>query len=286
MNISVNTKLITLLGTPLSQSFAARMQNRGYEAAGLDMLYFYTETDNEHLGDIVNGLRYMNFAGFAVTKPNKVKVLEYLDELDPLCRKMGSSNTVVRTPEGRLIGYNTDGIGFYTSITQEGGVSVDESVFFCIGSGGAGRAICSVLAYYGAKKIYITDIFEASSRSLVHDINNNFAPVAEFVPAGDFSGVARCNVVINASGIGMGASIGTSPMPEKYILPSQLYFDACYNPARTEFLKNAEEKGCRVLNGLGMSLYQGAAQIELWTGQKAPLEAMRQELLNILSEGK
>ena len=106
MNITVNTKLITLLGTPLGQSFAARMQNRGYEAAGLDMLYFYTETDNEHLGDIVNGLRYMNFAGFAVTKPNKVKVLDYLDELDPLCRKMGSSNTVVRTPEGRLIGYN------------------------------------------------------------------------------------------------------------------------------------------------------------------------------------
>lgn len=286
MNITVNTKLITLLGTPLGQSFAARMQNKGYEAAGLDMLYFYTETDNEHLGDIVNGLRYMNFAGFAVTKPNKVKVLDYLDELDPLCRKMGSSNTVVRTPEGRLIGYNTDGIGFYTSITEEGGISVDESTFFCIGSGGAGRAICSVLAYYGAKKIYITDIFEASSRSLVNDINTNFAPVAEFVPAKDFSAVARCNVVINASGIGMGASIGTSPIPAEYILPSQFCFDACYNPARTEFLKNAEAKGCRVLNGLGMSLYQGAAQIELWTGQKAPLEAMRQELLDILSEGK
>ncbi len=286
MNITVNTKLITLLGTPLGQSFAARMQNKGYEAAGLDMLYFYTETDNEHLGDIVNGLRYMNFAGFAVTKPNKVKVLEYLDELDPLCRKMGSSNTVVRTPEGRLIGYNTDGIGFYTSITKEGGISVDGSTFFCIGSGGAGRAICSVLAYYNARKIYITDIFEDSSRALVHDINSNFAPVAEFVPAGDFSSVARCDVVINASGIGMGSSIGTSPIPEEYILPSQFCFDACYNPARTEFLKNAEAKGCRVLNGLGMSLYQGAAQIELWTGQKAPLEAMRQELLDIISSDR
>lgn len=79
MKVDINTKMITLLGTPLSQSFAARMQNAGYEAAGLNMLYFYTETDNEHLGDIVNGLRYMNFAGFAVTKPNKVKVLEYLD---------------------------------------------------------------------------------------------------------------------------------------------------------------------------------------------------------------
>lgn len=284
MNIDINTKMVTLLGTPLSQSFAARMQNKGYEAAGLNMFYFYTETDNEHLGDIVNGLRYMNFAGFAVTKPNKVKVLEFLDELDPLCRKMGSSNTVVRTPEGRLIGYNTDGVGFYTSITQEGGIQVDTSTFFCIGSGGAGRAICSILAYYGAPKIYITDQFEASGWALVNDINQNFAPVAEFIPAGDFSRVGEADVVINASGVGMGASIGTSPMPEKYICPGQLYFDACYNPARTEFLKNAEAKGCRVLNGLGMSLYQGAAQIELWTGQKAPIEAMRQELLDIISE--
>ena len=77
--VDINTKMITLIGTPLSQSFAARMQNAGYEAAGLNMLYFYTEADNEHLGDIVNGIRYMNFAGFAVTKPNKVKVLQYLD---------------------------------------------------------------------------------------------------------------------------------------------------------------------------------------------------------------
>lgn len=284
MNIDINTKMVTLLGTPLEQSFAARMQNKGYEAAGLNMLYFYTETDNTHLGDIVRGLRYMNFAGFAVTKPNKVKVLEYLDELDPLCRKMGSSNTVVRTPGGRLIGYNTDGVGFHTSITQDGGVQVETSTFFCIGSGGAGRAICSILAYHGAPKIYITDQFEASGWALANDINKNFSPVAKFIPAGDFSRVSEADVVINASGVGMGASIGTSPMPAEYIRPGQLYFDACYNPARTQFLKNAEAKGCRVLNGLGMSLYQGAAQIELWTGQKAPIEAMRQELLDIISE--
>lgn len=98
MKIDINTKMITLLGKPLGQSFAARMQNAGYEAAGLNMLYFYTEVDKDHLGDVVNGLRYMNFAGFAVTKPNKVRVLRYLDELDPLCKKMGASNTVVKTP--------------------------------------------------------------------------------------------------------------------------------------------------------------------------------------------
>ena len=237
MKIDINTKMITLLGKPLGQSFAARMQNAGYEAAGLNMLYFYTEVDKDHLGDVVNGLRYMNFAGFAVTKPNKVRVLRYLDELDPLCKKMGASNTVVKTPEGKLIGYNTDGVGFYTSLVEEGKINVEESTFFCFGAGGAGRAMCSVLAYHGAKKIYITDFYEPCAESLVMDINEN-------------------------------------------------YFDACYNPDKTQFLLNAEEKGCQVLNGLGMSLYQGAAQIELWTGEKAPVEAMRKELMDILAESK
>ena len=116
------------------------------------------------------------------------------------------------------------------------------------------------------------------------DINENFAPVAEFVHHGDFSKLAACNVVLNASGIGMGEHIGESPLPKEYIQPSQFFFDACYNPERTQFLMDAEEKGCKVLNGLGMSLYQGAAQIELWTGKKPPVEAMRQELLKIVTE--
>lgn len=286
MKVDINTKMITLLGTPLGQSFAARMQNAGYEAAGMNMLYFYTETDQEHLGEIVNGLRYMNFAGFAVTKPNKVRVLRYLDELDPLCKKMGASNTVVKTPEGKLVGYNTDGIGFYTSLIEDGGVDVKNSTFFCFGAGGAGRAMCSVLAYYGAKKIYITDFFEPCAQALVDDINNNFAPIAEFVHHGDTSKVPEVNVVMNASGVGMGKSIGQSPVAKEILKADQFCFDACYNPAKTQFLLDAEAQGCKILNGLGMSLYQGAAQIELWTGEKAPVEAMRQELLKILEESK
>lgn len=283
--IDINTKFITLIGTPLDQSFAARMQNRAYDVAGLNMRYFYTETDSAHLGEIINGIRYMpSFAGCAVTKPNKVNVLQYLDELDPLCAKMGACNTIVKTPDGRLVGYNTDGAGFYRSITEEGGIDVSGESFFCFGSGGAGRAICSMLAYHGAKHIYITDIIPASGKSLVEDINTNFAPVAEFVEHGTYEHLLDCGVVINASGIGMGASQGRSPMPEEYIRSGRLYFDACYNPDKTQFLLNAEKLGGRVLNGLGMSLYQGVVQIELWTGKNAPVEAMRSELIDIIRE--
>ena len=205
--------------------------------------------------------------------------------MDPLCAKMGSSNTVVKLPDGRLKGYNTDGTGFSKAL-EEAGVSVSGRTFFCFGSGGAGRAICSALAYHGAGRILITDILEESARSLTADINGKFAPVAEFVPYGDFSQVKDAGAVINASGVGMGKTIGQTPLPPEYIRPGQFYFDACYNPARTRFLENAEKAGCPVLNGLTMSLYQGTAQVELWSGQKAPVEAMRQELEKILEEKK
>lgn len=285
MQIDINTKMITLIGSPLSQSFAARMQNAAYEAAGLNFCYFYTEASEEHLREIIDAVRYMpSFAGCAVTKPNKVKVLEYLDELDPLCQKMGACNTVVKRPDGKLAGYNTDGAGFYLSLTRETGISVDESAFFCFGAGGAGRAICSALAYHGAKKIYITDVFDPSSRTLVDDINQNFAPVAELAEHGDYTSIPNCNVLINASGIGMGSTLGQSPLSEEYFSSDQFCFDACYNPEKTQFLRNAEAKGCQTLNGLGMSLYQGAAQIALWTGKEAPVEIMRQELARILAE--
>ena len=285
MNVDINTRMITLIGTPLKQSFAARMQNAAYAAMGINRIYFYTETDSAHLGEIIDGIRHMpSFAGCAVTKPNKVKVLKYLDELDPLCEKMGACNTVVKTEDGRMIGYNTDGMGFLRSMLEEAHFQIRGANIFCFGAGGAGRAICAIAAHSGAKKIYITDLDVESGRTLVKDINEKFAPVAEFVENGDYSRIDECGLILNATGLGMGETIGRSPMPSEYIRPWQFYYDTCYNPARTQFLMNAEAKGCKVLNGLGMSLYQGIVQIELWTGREAPVEVMRQELLDILTE--
>ena len=283
MRIDQETKFITLIGDPLKQSFAARMQNAAYEAAGLNVIYFYTEAGQEHLKQIIDGVRYMTpFIGCAVTKPNKVDVLEYLDELDPLCQKMGACNTVVKK-DGKLIGYNTDGMGFYRSLKNDLGFEIGGRSFFCFGAGGAGRAICSVLAHYGAKQIWISDLFSKNTKELVDSINWNFAPVAKEAAFQDFSMVGGCDMVINASGIGMGKSIDETPLLAEHIREGQLYFDACYNPKKTVFLKNAEEKGCQIMNGLGMSLYQGAEQIELWTGEKAPIDEMRIELQKIMA---
>jgi len=288
MIANINTKFITLLGKPLSQSFAARMQNAAYKAMGENMLYFYTEVENDHLGQVVEGLRYLPFAGFAVTKPNKVEVLKYLDELDPLCEKMGASNTVA-VRDGKLIGYNTDGVGFWRSLIEETNMDVTDKTFFCAGAGGAGRAMCSILAYNNAKKIYIYDAFDSSAKELVDDINKNFAPIAEHIPFAENEKAMQiaheCDVLMNATGLGMYKTIDKTPFPKEIIRPEQVCFDATYNPAETIFLRQAKEVGCKAINGLGMSLYQGAAQIEIWTGKEAPVSVMHQELMDIL-EGK
>ncbi len=282
--ITTETKMITLIGDPLAQSFAARMQNVGYESVGLNLLYFYTVAGNEHLEEIINGIRYMNFAGFAVTKPNKIKVLEFLDDLDPLCKMIGSCNTVVKTEKGKLIGYNTDALGFYVSFCEQYTEELGHTSVFCFGAGGVGRAISMVLAQHGVQHLYISDIDQDSGKKLVNSINSFFPEVAIF--AEDTALLKQCQVVINASGIGMGSSVGKSPMKKEDILPSQFYFDACYNPEKTQFLLDAEEKGCHIMNGLDMSLYQGAAQIELWTEKEAPVEVMRNELNHIMEERK
>ena len=319
MKNTENKRLITLIGMPLSQSFAARMQNAGYRAAGLPYHYFYTEAGRDRLGEIIDEVRRdPAFAGCAVTKPNKVAVLQYLDEVDPLCARIGACNTVCKTADGRLVGYNTDAIGFLQSFRNSSGLEIRGSSFFCFGAGGVGRAICCALAEAGAGEILITDVVRESAEDLAEAINRQaemrkgaagtglekkgqeqsqrwvplpdrkknscYRSVAKVVAPGDFSGTGQCQAIINASGIGFGETVGQTPLPAELIRPEQVCFDACYNPARTRFLQEAAAKGCRVLNGLEMSLLQGAAQIRLWTGEEAPVDVMEAELEQILRE--
>ena len=288
MQIDINSRLIALIGTPLSQSFAARMQNSAYQAAGFNMVYCYCEADSTHLKEIIDGIRYMpTFLGCAVTKPNKVNVMQYLDDLDPLCKKIGSSNTVVKTESGKLVGYNTDGYGALRDL-KEHNAPIKDHVMFSFGAGGTGRSVCLELAEEGAKKIYISSRSE-QCETLAAEINKFYPGVCFPIRAADEAGIAKAleetDVVLNLSGLGMRGKEEYTCVDKKFLKPSHICFDATYNPAETRFLKEAREAGCAmVINGLGMSLYQGLRQIQLWTGGKAvPLDVMRQTLMDILA---
>ena len=287
MQIDINSRLIALIGTPLSQSFGARMQNSAYQAAGFNMVYCYCEADSTHLKEIIDGIRYMpTFLGCAVTKPNKVEVMQYLDDLDPLCKKMGSSNTVVKTSEGKLVGYNTDGYGALRDILEHGCI-IKDKVMFSFGAGGTARSVCLELAEAGVRKIYMSSRSEMCE-TLANEINGFYPGICVPVRAADEAGIAKAldetDIILNLSGLGMRGKEEYTCVDKRYLKPSHICFDATYNPVVTRFLKEASEVGCKTINGLGMTLYQGLRQIQLWTGGKAvPLDVMRQTIMDIVA---
>ncbi len=286
MMVTVDTKLIGLLGEPLKQTFSPQMHNETFEKLHLDYFYFPIEVNNENLETVVNGIRKMHFAGFNVTKPNKIKIMEYLDEVDELAEKIGSVNTVV-IKDGKLKGYNTDGEGFVQSLVDESGLDITKCSFFIFGAGGAARAVASTLAFKGVPKIYITDMFEAASNSLVNDINTKIAPCAEMVAFDDKvipQFVAKCNVLINASGVGMYPHLGETPLAKEHLRKELFVADLTYNPAKTQLLLDAEAQGCKIMNGIGMVINQGAKAFSLWTGVPEPVAMMRETINKIVSE--
>ena len=289
MMITVDTKLIALLGNPLKQSFSARIQNNAFQQHGLDYEYFPIETNSESLESIVRAIRHMNFAGFAVTKPDKVRVMQCLDELDPLAETIGAVNTVVNS-NGYLKGYNTDGEGCVRSLKENLDCSMEKAVFVCLGAGGSARAVCSSLAAHGAKEIYVTDLCDQSAKQLVDRINSNIAPVATMIPSEDkvalHRAIAQAQVLMNHTGVGMAPRLDARPIDKEVFRPDLLAFDAIYNPQKSRFLQDAEAKGSEILNGLGMLVYQGAIQFKLWTGYEEPAEIMFKTVNEILAEGK
>lgn len=275
--ITVDTKLVGLLGTPLRQSVSYKLQNRVYEQAGLDYCYFPIEVPSaDRLPAVVEGIRAMNFAGFAITKPYKETILQYLDERDDLVSKMGACNTVA-VRDGKLIGYNTDGVGCVRSLEQEGGFDAHGKTFFSFGAGGAARAVCFELACRGAKQIVISSASQRCEH-LAEDVNRFFPGLCVPVRLADeermYAYVRQADVLLNMSGIGMAPHLGESPMKVPSFQARQLCYDAVYDPEKTQFLLDAEAAGCKTLNGLGMVIYQGLEQIRIWTGVDAPAQIM------------
>ena len=295
--IDVETKLVGLLGMPLKQSFSPAMQNSAFQAAGLNYYYFPIEVATDGLRDVLQGIRRMNFAGCNVTKPNKIEVMQYLDNIDTAARAIGAVNTV-KSVDGQLIGYNTDGLGFAAFLEQDEGICIPSTRFFVLGCGGAGRAIATVLAAKGAGSITLTDMSASAAAHLADSISEHFSYSAvrvELGTAGMQNAVAAADVVINATAVGMAPYTDDTPLPSEWLgaggrrlaateprLDSKrLVCDIIYNPTTTRLMREAEAMGCRTANGLGMVIYQGAAAFTIWTGLAAPIAAMKETIFRL-----
>ncbi|MGG3157670.1 shikimate dehydrogenase [Priestia megaterium] len=287
-NIDGKTKLVGLLATPIGHSLSPRMHNLSYTLAGLNYAYLAFEVGNNELEKAVNGFKAAGVAGFNVSMPNKMKVLEYLDELDDSAKYTRASNTVVNQ-DGRLIGYNTDGLGYVKNLIDHD-VKLEGQKVTLVGSGGAATPIAIQLTQSGIREISIfarNDEYFAQAEENVNYINNEmkeFGVKANIFPLEDKEAFRR--EVAESAILANGTSLGMKPLDHLSIIDDTLdvlrkdlvVTDVVYNPQKTKLLTQAEEAGAKTINGLGMMLWQGALAFKLFTGVDMPMKQVKEIL--------
>jgi shikimate dehydrogenase len=282
---TVKTRFVALLGNPLGHSVSPPMHNRVFNTLGMDFLYFPIEVTDHNLETVFRGLSKMNVAGCNVTIPHKIKIMEYLDELDPLAETIGAVNTIC-FKDGKSKGYNTDGEGFVRSLEEESGIDVRGKNFFVIGCGGSSRAICMTLAAKGANNVFITNRTKEKAVALSNEINNRIkscSSVASQVFEEQLELASQSDVIINTTSLGMHPGEDRLPLDERLITADHIVADIVYNPRMTQLLVTAKNKGAKIVPGLGMLVYQGAAAFELFTGVSPLISEMMAEVKELMA---
>ena len=261
------TKMVGLIGWPVEHSRSPLIHDAAFAALDLDWRYMLLPTTADQLEAVLAWLRSGELSGANVTIPHKSAVLRLLDEIDPAADAIGAVNTIVRRGD-RLIGYNTDAIGFTRSLLETG-QDVTGQPCAVLGAGGSARAVIYVLRQLGARvTVYARDVAKAQSfMEESHTLMELDQIDGETV------------LIVNTIPVGMSPNRDASPWPDDVPFPARaLAFDLIYNPTRTRWMKQAERSGARSINGLMMLIYQGAAAFEMWTGRAAPVDVMQAAL--------
>ncbi|MDO4297507.1 MAG: shikimate dehydrogenase [Lachnospiraceae bacterium] len=281
--ITGHTKLGGLLGTPVAHSISPMMYNETFRLLGIDYVYLCFDTAQADLGNLVHALRDMQVFGFNLTMPDKERIIEYLDDLSPAARMIGAVNTV-KNENGRLIGHNTDGIGYMRSVADHE-YDIKSGAMTLLGAGGAASSIAIQAALDGVPALHIVNRKGRSWNNalrLADEINRSTSCHADVTDLADETELrqilSESRLLTNATSIGMAANAGISPIKDSSMLhPELLVSDIIYNPRRTKLMEDAESAGCRTFNGMYMLLYQGEAAFRIWTGQDMPVEAIREK---------
>jgi shikimate dehydrogenase len=245
---------------------------------GLDARYLTCEVAPQALGDAVRGAKAMGWLGFNCSLPHKVAVIEYLDEVAESAALIGAVNCVA-IRDGRLIGENTDGLGFLTSLSRVAEPRGARVVV--LGAGGAARAIAIELARAGASEIRIVNRGEARGRELAAHVAAVTQARVRFEPWTAPVVVGDAEVLVNATSIGLSPDTAVPSVDFATLSAGTVVADVIPNPPRTAFLDAASGRGCRTLDGLGMLVNQGVIGIRHWTGLEADPTVMHEALSTI-----
>jgi shikimate dehydrogenase len=247
---------------------------------GLDWRYINCEVTPEKLGDAVRGARAMGWAGFNCSLPHKVAVIKHLDGLGESAAIMGAVNCAVRHGD-KFIGENTDGKGFVMSL--DGVVDPRGKNIVLFGAGGAARALAVELALAGANSISVVNRSAGRGAELIKVINDKTPAKGELVVWDKTYQVpSDAAIVINATSIGLYPRVdGRLDIEIESLKPGMVVADVVPSPPRTNLIKDAEARGCTIVDGLGMLVNQGVISIKYWTGIDVDAAVMRRKLEHI-----
>jgi len=274
-------EIVCCLGQPVAGNPTQFMMERAFAAAGLDWRYLTLEVPPDKLADAIRGMRAMGFKGGNLTIPHKVAVIPLLDGLSAAAELMGAVNCINRV-DTTLVGENTDGKGFVQSLREI--VDPKEKHVVILGAGGAARAIAVELGLANVAGITIVNRSDQRAQPLVDLLNSRLkVPTTLVKLAGDYSIDPAAEIFINATSIGLGDAQARVPVNVNSLRPGLIVADVIFNPATTRLLRDARDRGCQTLDGLGMLVNQGVIAFKLWTGVDADAVAMREALEEFLA---
>ena len=273
MKIDGYTRLAAVVANPIKHSISPFIHNSAFEATNTNGVYLAWEVDAAELAETVANIRRYQMYGINISMPYKEQVIPYLDQLSEEACLIGAVNTVVNR-EGTLIGYNTDGKGFFKSLPS---FKISGKKMVLLGAGGAAKAILAQAILDGVSQIsvFVRSSSMEKTRPYLEKIQNATGFRVDLFALEDRQdlqdSITHADLLVNATSVGMD---GTSqPIPSSIVLPDKLLVaDVIYQPFETPFLKWAKEQGNQSINGLGMLLYQAAEAFELWTGKEMPTD--------------
>ncbi|EGV15559.1 shikimate dehydrogenase [Streptococcus infantis X] len=273
MKIDGYTRLAAVVANPIKHSISPFIHNSAFEATNTNGVYLAWEVDATELAETVANIRRYQMYGINLSMPYKEQVIPYLDQLSEEACLIGAVNTVVNR-EGTLIGYNTDGKGFFKSLPS---FKISRKRLVLLGAGGAAKAILAQAILDGVSQIsvFVRSSSMEKTRPYLEKIQNATGFRVDLFALEDVQdlqdSITQADLLVNATSVGMD---GTSqPIPTSIVLPEKLMVaDVIYQPFETPFLKWARNQGNQSINGLGMLLYQAAEAFEFWTGKEMPTD--------------
>jgi shikimate dehydrogenase len=283
MDISGKTRVFGVIGDPIEHSLSPTIQNAAFGHLGLDFVFLAFHVKAADLENAMRGMRGLGIHGLNVTMPHKSAVIGCLDEVDFSVRFLDSANTILNR-DGKLSGFSTDGVGALKALL-ENGVDLSGKKVLLLGAGGAAKAIAFTLVPEVGELAILnrsTEKAEALAETLGHMFNRNVVGGA-LSPDTIKMNLRDSDVLVNATSAGMKPNLSQSLVAPEWLKSDLVVMDIVYNPIETKLAKDAKAVGAKVVSGVEMLIYQGAASFEIWTGKSAPIEVMRKAALNKLS---